>query len=86
MRKMVLEKGGEGTNPVVIATCRNGEEMCTLYAPLVQTKDFMMGQVNSETYRQGLSSESFIVNYKSLKQRLYQFSPSLVRGYIEKLF
>jgi hypothetical protein len=86
MRKMVVEKGGAGTKAIVISTCRKGEEMCTLYAPLVQTKDFFMGRPDSETYKKTLPDEKFTFGYGAVKGGLYKLSPVWVREqYLDKL-
>ena len=86
MRKLVIEKGGAGTHAIVISTCRKAEEMCTLYAPLVQTNDFFMGRPDSETYKETLPVKEFTFGYKSVKGGLYKLSPVWFREqYLDKL-
>lgn len=81
MRKLAKEKGAD--DAVVLATCRKFEEMCTLYAPLVQTKDFLLGQLDPETYKAGLPADA-LVSWDGTKQGMKKFFPFL-KDYIDKL-
>jgi hypothetical protein len=85
MRRLAIEKGGAGTNPIVISTCRKEEQMCTLYAPLVQTKNFLMGRLDSESYKKGLPEEAFFISYGAVKQGLFKITPAWAREYVEML-
>lgn len=80
---MAKEKGAEV--PIVISTCRKDEQMCTIYAPLVQTQDFLLGLPDSETYLSGLPEEHFFLSYAAFKGGLYKVSPTWLREYVEML-
>eukprot|EP00934_Nitzschia_sp_Nitz4_P008267 Nitzschia sp. Nitz4//scaffold99_size76975//25144//26087//NITZ4_005571-RA/size76975-snap-gene-0.5-mRNA-1//-1//CDS//3329560835//8257//frame0 len=67
MRRMAVEKGGEGTVPLVITQCKKEDEMCTVFAPLVQTQDFLLGQEDSEAYLSKLPEEKFL-DWEGFKQ------------------
>lgn len=64
---MAQEKGGEGTFPLVISTCQKSEDMCTYYAPLLQTKDFLLGQMDTTEFLAGLPAEHFL-DWEGFKQ------------------
>lgn len=83
MRKLAVEKGEEGTVPIVITTCRKDEEMCTVYAPLVHSKDFLLGQQDTETYLGGLPKEHFL-DWEGFKQGGRKVMP-FARKYIDML-
>lgn len=85
MRRMAIEKGGPGIYPAVISTCRKDEEMCTLYAPLVQTKDFFLGLPDSQTYQKDLPAEQFIFSYGNLKGGIYKLAPEWARKYVDMM-
>lgn len=81
MKKLAKEKGAD--NAVVIATCSKSEEMCTIYAPLVSTKDFLLGQTDPETYKASVPEDA-LISYKGLKQGARKIAPFL-KEYIDKL-
>lgn len=83
MRKLAVEKGEEGTVPIVITTCRETEEMCTIYAPLFQTRDFLNGQEDTETYLPTLPKQN-LLDPQGLKVGARKVFPYL-KKYIDML-
>ena len=81
MKKLAKEKGAK--DPIVIATCDTVEEMCTLYSPLVQTKDFLFGQADPETYKAAVPQD-VLLSWQGLKQGARKLAPFL-KDYIDKL-
>jgi hypothetical protein len=84
MRKMVLEKGGPDTVPIVISHCDRKEQWCTHYAPLVQTKDFLIGQPSTDEYLAALGPES-LLDWEHIKGGARKLTPGFLKGYIDKL-
>jgi len=76
LRKYAKEKGEANNIPVVISTCSSRLQMCTHYAPLVQGKDFLLGQVESEAYGQSSGDVSF-VNWEGVYRDAKRFFPPL---------
>ncbi|KAL3923576.1 MAG: hypothetical protein SGILL_001577 [Bacillariaceae sp.] len=85
MRKQVIEKGGEGTVPVVISQCDKKQEMCTHYAPLVQGSDFLVGNPTSEELAEALGPETFFLNWEHMKGGARRISPAFMKEYIDLL-
>ena len=83
LQKLSIEKGGFDTNPIVISTCRQDEEMCTFYVPLAQTDAFMMGLQDTASYSKSLPNDD-VISWESLKQGARRLLPS-ARKYIDML-
>jgi hypothetical protein len=58
--------------------------MCSHYAPLVQTKDFLMGQPSTDEYLASLGTESFL-DWEHFKGGARKISPGFIKDYINKL-
>lgn len=77
---MILEKYGndvDGAVPIVISQCDNKQQMCSHYAPLVQTKDFLLGQPTTEEYLAALGPES-LLDYEHLKGGARKILPTSI--------
>jgi hypothetical protein len=81
MRKLAKEKGV--TDPVVIATCRKAEEMCTVYVPMAKTKRFLLGNPDSDTYKLSLPPTPGMFSYRNFKQSIRKLLP-FAREYVDK--
>ncbi|KAG7356767.1 hypothetical protein IV203_001453 [Nitzschia inconspicua] len=84
MRKMIVEKGGPDSIPVVISQCDRKQQMCSHYAPLVQSKDFLMGLPTTEEHLAALGPESFL-DWEHLKGGARKILPGSLKEYIDKL-
>jgi hypothetical protein len=85
MRKMVVEMGGGADIvPLVISHCNRRKQWCTHYAPLVQTKDFLIGQPTTDEYLAALGPESFL-DWEHLKGGVRKFTPNFLKGFIDML-
>jgi hypothetical protein len=81
MRKLAKERGI--ADPVVIATCRKDEEMCTIYVPLAKTKNFLLGRPDSETYKTTLPDTPTLFSYRNFKQSIRKLVP-FARDFVDK--
>jgi hypothetical protein len=59
MRILAEEKGEAGNVPVIISQCSEGDGYCTHYVPLVQGKEFLVGQPPMDKYLESIGDESF---------------------------
>lgn len=82
MRKLGAEKAGESGNiPVIISQCSEGEKICTHYVPLVQGRNFLVGQPSMEDYLESIEVETYEV-FEMLKSKVCAILPFL-KKYIE---
>jgi len=84
LRALAVEKGESGNIPVVISHCSIEQEMCTHYAPLVQGKDFLVGQPTTEEHLEALGPETFL-DWEHLKGGARKISPKFMKTYIDML-
>eukprot|EP00542_Grammatophora_oceanica_P018963 CAMPEP_0194049494 /NCGR_PEP_ID=MMETSP0009_2-20130614/30708_1 /TAXON_ID=210454 /ORGANISM="Grammatophora oceanica, Strain CCMP 410" /LENGTH=274 /DNA_ID=CAMNT_0038695661 /DNA_START=64 /DNA_END=888 /DNA_ORIENTATION=+ len=74
MREYAMKKGEPGNVPIVITTCDFWEQYCRHYAPLLQGKDFLLGQPNSEEWLESLGPEPMI-DFEKMKKSVKRYTP-----------
>ena len=68
-----VEKNGKGP-VVVLSTCSVDDSMCTHYAPLTNSKPFLLGQPDTKAYAASLEPEPFI-DFEAIKSTLSKIVP-----------
>lgn len=57
MNKLAAEKMGNGAQIIVISMCSKEDQMCTHYAPLVDSEQFLLGRPTTQAFNEALGPE-----------------------------
>jgi hypothetical protein len=77
LRKHILANSpsDHSNPPVIISTCSAKEQMCTHYAPLVKSKKFLLGRLDSDAWIASLPADTSVIDWKGVKRMAHRIVP-----------